>query len=929
LDVQTASGECFVKTSNGTATNIFGIDSSNRGTIGTTAASSLVLNTNDQARILIDSSGNVGIGRTPFTSPTGYPLQLRGSSQVFLQMSTSGQGDTATDGLSIGADGTRAYIIQRENAPIAIHTNNSERMRIDSSGRLLVGTTTEGQANADNLTIADSGTCGITLRSASNNFGRIYFSDGTSGDAEYRGIIQYDHSNDRMQFATNASAAMTIDSSGRLGLGTSTAEEILHIKGPSETPGDRDGVMLQHSTAASTADTGLPIVWSGYGSPTLTNYTFASICGRKENGTSGDFSGYLQFATGSSSGSVTEKARIDSSGRLGVGVSSPGYLVDIRGAQDDTTNFLFNGLNVVNTTNQTAVSNKTAIRLATTSDSGVRAAKIIAFEDGSNTFNIGLGFDVNSTNAADSTTRALTIKSSGNVGIGTTSPSQRLNLNIGGDQTWLQIDKSRASDEAMLQLVHTATNRGSRIRYANADSSWTVGIDGSESFVFTSGEDSVGAGGTERARIDSSGRLLVGTSSALTGGGTQFGKFVLLGNSSGANSSGIVVIGRNAAATSLVAGNTVGEIYFGDTAAAHFASISCAADASTGSGDYPGRLVFSTTADGASSPTERMRITNDGKVGIGTTDPEQLLTVNGGFGINNGGGGGGSEIFSVTNASGNPLINATSNATALTFGYSGTEKARIDSSGRLLVGTSSSLSVGEPGNALVQVIGRAGGATDVGRFAIARGEAATSITSSEEIGKIYFTDNAGNTFGQIECTADANAGSGDYPGRLVFSTTADGASSPTEQMRINRNGIVFIYTAYTYNATGTTRDVYVEAGGAIGFVSSVREHKTNITNLENIDWLYNLNPVEFNRRKRDEDLNYLDEYYPEKEYGLIADEVESVQPEMCFYDELEDGTQKLAGVHYRQLIAPMLKALQQANERIETLEAKVAALEAS
>jgi hypothetical protein len=44
-------------------------------------------------------------------------------------------------------------------------------------------------------------------------------------------------------------------------------------------------------------------------------------------------------------------------------------------------------------------------------------------------------------------------------------------------------------------------------------------------------------------------------------------------------------------------------------------------DGTPGANDMPGRLVFSTTADGASSPTERLRIDSSGRVGIGTTSP--------------------------------------------------------------------------------------------------------------------------------------------------------------------------------------------------------------------------------------------------------------------------------------------------------------------
>jgi len=149
----------------------------------------------------------------------------------------------------------------------------------------------------------------------------------------------------------------------------------------------------------------------------------------------------------------------------------------------------------------------------------------------------------------------------------------------------------------------------------------------------------------ERMRIDSSGRLLVGTFSNTAPGGfnaklqiadTSFTGSISMRRDSNNNSSQSLVFGKSRGSlngnTIVQNGDQLGAIAFygadGTDLNSQAASINAAVDGTPGSNDMPGRLVFSTTADGASSPTERLRIDSSGNVGIGDSAP------NGNYGTN-------------------------------------------------------------------------------------------------------------------------------------------------------------------------------------------------------------------------------------------------------------------------------------------------------
>jgi len=89
---------------------------------------------NDLTALTLDTSGNVGIG----VSPVANRLHLHepDSTQVFAHFTNTTTGTTHNDGLLVGVDGDeQSNIWNRENTATLFATNDTERMRIDASGK--------------------------------------------------------------------------------------------------------------------------------------------------------------------------------------------------------------------------------------------------------------------------------------------------------------------------------------------------------------------------------------------------------------------------------------------------------------------------------------------------------------------------------------------------------------------------------------------------------------------------------------------------------------------------------------------------------------------------------------------------------------------------------------------------------------------------
>ena len=367
----------------------------------------------------------------------------------------------------------------------------------------------------------------------------------TDGNGEFGVGYGQTATNNRFTVYNNTAVAFRILPNGNVGIGTTSPASALDIHDASAT------IIVRDTTSAATG-VGGAISFQGFTSGTGNPNNFGKIKGTKASGNVG---GELTFSTSATNGTLTDRMIIDESGDVGIG----------------TTPYT----NARLTIGGTSTSYNSVLQFDNNTTGGAEFFMVASdntWTAGSNKFLMGHG-------APSSAAVDVTINADGNVGIGTTSPGLKLEVDSGSSSDIVKFGNDNGSfilgKTANLASIDLASDADLRIRHGSTisgyfDASGNVGI----------GETSPDA----RLEVRSSG----------TG-----------------ESTGIRLTDTN--------GTVRGNLYFGGAQnfVIHGASGPVGADAPA--------LQFAT---GGSTPAVRMTILEEGDVGIGTPSPNAKLELN-------------------------------------------------------------------------------------------------------------------------------------------------------------------------------------------------------------------------------------------------------------------------------------------------------------
>ena len=575
-------------------------------------------------RARIDSSGNLFVGGTSTTNAQGWGRQISS-----INSGTNGAALTLKDSngeYQLASYANNFYLSQGANT----------RFFINSSGRVGIGTSSpsyllhiDNVGGGDGIALQDTNDAGSTGLHFLNNSGTIV--------AEVSGLSD----NTGMTFETSGSERMRIDSSGNVGINTSSPAEKLTVLGNQNITGKLAvGIANAHGSfdfynqntayfnGAVTIDANITQSSGDYLYSGAINFDIKHTIASQN----------ITFHTTPSGGSATERMRIKHDGNIGIGTASP----------------------------------STGLHLS----KGDGSAELTLERTGT----YASSWSLKPFNAdfyiRESGTDRVTVKAGGNVGIGTTSPSSQLNIK---GTTGLLVESNGSANYG----VYVQSNYAETMGTIGALSQSDAGRDGASisfndygrGIVFKTNE---GSNNSEKARIDASGNFLIGTTTNAGSGGVSIGQnATIYARRTGGE---IITLRRDSTDGALINfqkdGTTVGSI--GTTLSSLLVGTGAAG------------LLFS-SSNNAIMPRNTSGANADSSLQLGTsgsrfTDLHLSGTANIGSTTSVYEGAGGDAFFKNTNSGADLFLDS---ARRIRFTANGSERMRIDSSGNLGLGTSS------------------------------------------------------------------------------------------------------------------------------------------------------------------------------------------------------------------------------------------------
>ena len=852
------------------------------------------------------STERLGIGTT---SPSRLLTLSDSGDAIFSLVSTTANTCQVLFGDSVSDSVGRVKYDNSDNS-MALFTSQTERMRINSVGNVLIGRTdaTLGGGNGDDLQIGSgSGGAGLTIHSSTSGNGDIQFADGTSGDSSYRGLIRYKHADDEFELWTAGARRVTLDSAGKVGIGTAGPNYALDVVGAIRATNSSGSTIIANRTSNPGS---VELQHSG-----TQTAQFSALSG-----------GGVVTYTGST---PTERMRINSAGNVLVGKNSS--LVThcrFEVATTETTTAISSGAGAaISIQNLSTTDNTYSTIYFTNGGGGVDSAIYGVHEVGNGTGTGRTGSMVFATAALGSgVAEKMRIDSAGNVGIGIT-PSYTLDIQaIASSFNPVRFSGHSSSIDAFLYTDTAYWSIGDTAGYGG--NLW--GGNKTSNFVHAH------TNGSERIRINSDGQLFINRTSSISTGTAS--KLCITGNidiDGNPGSTNVIRMYQSATEMGQIYGHTTGLRFYNFSGYA--TSIKAQGDATlqlipgaggndahiqlcgnggniategfeiwydndvgdvhlnTTYGNDVSAIRFHTRVGAAKSTiNERLTITGGGDVGISATSPSAIISSSRILQVASGGNTTLSvrstdavndrsailELLSSGNGNSKSIImygdtdTTPSSPSILSFQsyHSGvrTERLILNPDGSLLVNS-----------------------TSVSQYAQTSG-----------IGNLTWRADNGSAAGSLIVTNNADRGWAlAYFNKFAYSSGDD-------------NRLINWYTNGTSIGSVTTNGSTVTYGGTSDY-----RKKQNIVSLSNaIDRVKQLNPIRF---------EWIDEITPGTFDGFLAHEVQEVVPEAVdgIKDAVdEDGEIKPQSMDPGKLIPLLTAAIQEQQAMIETLQAELTAL---